>query len=231
MKNIMNNWRRQLITESGFHRIVKMLVGSVPSVDTIGFITAENPQGNKLSSRENADLNSLLQKKIRAMNYGYIRIRGKFGNPERSFVIPKISREEMVSLGLEFDQESIIWGHRANDHMRFEYIEGDQTIQERDVVLVGPGIQGREDLYSQERQSAGRKFLIPFFDEDYEIESGADEPIPDEEYNEESEFVQEIKLREEKLRVVNKTPKYYWHHRGVLNVYLNKLRAEKKVDK
>ncbi len=226
MKKIMNNWRKQLITESGFNRIVRMLVGSVPSVDTIGFITAENPQGNKLSPQENASLNSLLQKKIRAMNHGYIRIRGRFGNPERSFVIPKISREEMVNLGLEFNQEAIIWGHRDDDHIRFEYIEGDQTIQERDVVLVGPGIQGREDFYSQERQSAGRKFLIPFFDEDYEIDGGANEPIPDEEYDKESELVKEIRLREEKLSIINKTPKYYWHHRGVLNVYLDKLKNE-----
>lgn len=40
----------------------------------------------------------------------------------------------------------------------------------------------------------------------------------------EYQLVKEIRVREEKLRVENKTPKYYWHHRGILNSYLTKLK-------
>ena len=40
----------------------------------------------------------------------------------------------------------------------------------------------------------------------------------------EYQLVKEIRAREEKLRVENKTPKYYWHHRGILNSYLTKLK-------
>ncbi len=34
-------------------------------------------------------------------------------------------------------------------------------MQKRDVVLFDDEVQAREDFYSQERQSAGRKFYIP----------------------------------------------------------------------
>ena len=110
---------------------------------------------------------------MRDRGYGPIRIRGKFGNKERSMIIPNITREDMVEAGQYFTQESIIWGEKTGENeFVFEYIEGDKTMQKRDVVLFDDEVQAREDFYSQERQSAGRKFYIPFFDDQYEMEEG-----------------------------------------------------------
>ena len=79
----------------------------------------------------------------------------------------------MVEAGQYFNQESVIWGEKTGeDKFVFEYIEGDKTLQKRDAVLFDDEVQAREDFFSQERQSAGRKFFIPFFDEQYEMEEG-----------------------------------------------------------
>ena len=110
-------------------------------------------------------------------------------------MIPNISREDMVEVGKYFDQESVIWGERVGDEednkFIFEYIEGDKTIQKRDVVLFDEEVQSREDYYSQERQSAGRKFYIPFFDDEYEMEEGQVSeydlpPLSEKQYNKET---------------------------------------------
>ena len=225
MKEIMESWRKTLITESGFPRIANMLMGAVPNVHTVGFITAENPDGNQLNPQENQERNKLLQERLRERNLGYIRIKGKFGNLENSFLVPNITKPEIMNLGKDFGQESVIWGYKRDDEsMRFQYIEGYKVVQERDVALVGSGVQDREDFYSQERHSSGRKFIIPFFDEDYEIVEESNQPVINGDINEEDALVKEIRIREEKLQVENKTPKYYWHHRGILNSFLSKLK-------
>ena len=88
-------------------------------------------------------------------------------------MIPNITREDIVEAGKYFNQESVIWGKKdADEKFIFEYIEGDDTIQRRNVALFGDEVQAREDFFSQERQSAARKFFIPFFDEQYEMEEG-----------------------------------------------------------
>ena len=110
---------------------------------------------------------------MRERGYGPIRIRGSLETKNAHMIIPNITREDMVEAGQYFNQESVIWGEKTGeDEFVFEYIEGDKTIQKRDVVLFDDEVQAREDFYSQERQSAGRKFYIPFFDEQYEMEEG-----------------------------------------------------------
>ena len=115
--------------------------------------------------------------------------------------------------------------------MVFEYIEGDNTIQKRDIVLFGKGVEGKKDLYSQERQSAGRKFFIPFFDEKYSIEETSNDPIPRDiikDNNHNLVLMKEINERSQKLSVEGKTTKYYWHHRGIMNILVNSIR--KNID-
>ena len=68
-------------------------------MNTVGFLTGENPMAQKLSSAENRELNKELMAWMRDRGYGPIRIRGKFGNKERSMMIPNISREDMVEVG------------------------------------------------------------------------------------------------------------------------------------
>jgi len=230
MKKILDLWeiykKDTILSESGFPRIIRMLSGAVPSVDSIAFITAENPLGQPLTKQENAERNKNLERALRDANYGFIKIRGEFGSPEKSYMIPNISRFHTIALGAEFDQEAVIWGTREENRMVFEYIEDGVTIQKRDLVLYTPDVQGQKDYFSQERQTAGRKFTIPFFDEEYEIVESKNAPVVLSELKHSSEnqkIISEINARSEKLKIQNKIEKYYWHHRGILNVCLQKL--------
>ena len=134
-------------------------------------MTAENPQAQKATPEQNEMFNAQLEKRLREMILGYRKIRGKFGNQENSFLIPNIGRDEIIELGREFNQESVIWGSRSEDGTKFvfEYIESasGQTTNERDVVLYDEDVQAREDFYSQSKK-APSKFVIPFFDDEYE---------------------------------------------------------------
>ena len=227
--SLWDEYQKGTLKESGFPRIKNMLQGAVPSVDSVAFATAANPQGEPLSPKENKERNEQFERALRDANYGFIRIRGKFGSPEKSYMIPNISRDHIVALGAEFDQEAIIWGSRQGDKMVFEYIEGHITVQKRDVVLFGPDIQSKEDYYSQERQSAGRKFVIPFFDEEYEIAESINAPVPLLELKQSPEnrkLISEVRTRENKLRETPRVEKYYWHHRGILNTLLKQLDVE-----
>ncbi len=231
--NIYKPWRNFLITESGFNRIINILQGGVASVDMVGFLTGENPMSQKMSSKDNRDLNKELMAWMRERGYGPIRIRGKFGNTERSMMIPNITREDMVEVGLYFNQESIIWGQRVadGDKFIFEYIEGDKTIQKRDVVLFDEEVQGREDFYSQERQSAGRKFYIPFFDDDYEMdESQSSEydipPLSEKQKTEHADLITEINNRVALSLDLLRTKKSRWQHRQILRLRLRDLKKK-----
>ena len=229
MKEILNEWKK-FINESGFNRIKDILQGNVASVGTVGFMTGWNPQAQQLARKENRDLNKELMAWMRERGYGPIRIRGKFGNKERSMIIPNITREDMVEAGLYFDQESVIWGAKTGeDKFVFEYIEGNETKQRRDVVLFDDEVQAREDFYSQERQSAGRKFYIPFFDEQYEMEEGQvteyDLPSLNEEQREQhKDLIREINERVTRTLDTNRTSKSRWHHRQILRINLQELK-------
>jgi len=229
MKEILNEWKK-FLNESGFNRIKNILQGDVASVETVGFMTGWNPQAKQLARKENRDLNKELMAWMRDRGYGPIRIRGRFGNDERSMMIPNITREDMVESGLHFDQESIIWGKKTEeDKFIFEYIEGNETKQRRDVVLFGDDVQAREDFYSQERQSAGRKFYIPFFDEQYEMEEGQeteyDLPSLSEEQREQyKDLIKEINERVGHTLDTNRPPKSRWHHRQLLRLKLQELK-------
>ena len=227
MKKLIHEWKK-FLNESGFNRIKNILQGKVASVSTVGFMTGENPMAQKMSSRENRDLNKELMSWMRDRGYGPIRIRGRFGNKERSMIIPNITREDMIEAGQYFNQESVIWGEKAGeDKFVFEYIEGDQTLQKRDVVLFDDDVQSREDFYSQERQSAGRKFFIPFFDEEYEMEEGNEYDLPDlseTQRKQNKELIKEINKRIGYTLDVNRAPKSRWHHRQVLRLKLQELK-------
>ena len=102
-------------------------------------------------------------------------------------------------------------------------------MQKRDVVLFDDEVQAREDFYSQERQSAGRKFYIPFFDDQYEMEEGFeydyDLPSLSETQKENnSELIKEINDRIGYTLETSSTPKSRWHHRQILRLKLRELK-------
>jgi hypothetical protein len=195
-------------------------------------MTGENPMAQKMSSKENRTLNKELMAWMRERGYGPIRIQGRFGNKERSMMIPNITREDMAEAGKYFNQESVIWGEKTGeDKFVFEYIEGDKTMQKRDAVLFDDEVQAREDFFSQERQSAGRKFFIPFFDEQYEMEEGfeSDYDLPgltETQKEEHKDLIKDINERVAQTLDISRTPKSRWHHRQILRINLRELRKK-----
>jgi hypothetical protein len=214
-----------LVNESGFSRVRQMMAGMVPTIDTMGILTAENPNGEPASPQINKQANQKLAAKLASLNYGFIPIQGKFGTPENSFIVPNITREDVAFLGKRFGQEAVIWGSKIVEEVgepffRFEYIEGGETIQTRDVSLGGSKAQEKDDYYSSKK---GRKFYIPFFDDEYEgakpVDGGrkislAKDELPDDERV--SELAEKINFHVKASLQENKTPKSRWHHRGII---------------
>ena len=229
MKQILKEWKK-FLNESGFNRIKNILQGNVASVSTVGFMTAENPMAQKMSSKENRKLNKELMAWMRERGYGPIRIRGQFGNKERSLMIPNITRDDITEAGKYFNQESVIWGEKTDKNkFIFEYIEGDTTIQRRDAALFDDEVQSREDFFSQERQSAARKFYIPFFDDQYEMEEGFeyDYDLPslsEDQRQQHKDLIKEINDRISYSLESSRPPKSRWHHRQILRLKLQELK-------
>ena len=164
------NFSKWIMQESGFSHVRRMLMGDVPQINSIGIVTAQNPAGQQGKKADNKEANKQLLSWLRSANYGPIKAKGKFfGTKEESFIVPNITRDDVVTLGHQFGQESVIWGDKqadeyGNPHFRFEYIEGGKTINVRSVHIGRADVQNRDDLYTMIK---GRKFIIPFFGDEY----------------------------------------------------------------
>ena len=221
-----------LLNESGYARVRQMMMGLVPSIGTLGILTAQNPGGQAGSSEDNRKANASLMADLMDANYGAIPIEGSYGGPEDSFLIPNITRDDITALGIKYNQEAVIWGRKTSEdvgepYFTFEYIEGDNTIQTRDVSMGGSDVQGKKDFYSSKK---GRKFYIPFFDDAYEGAKPTDggrsislrgDELPDDSRVEEMvrKINSHVKLSLEEVR----TPKSRWHHRGLIKEYRKRL--------
>jgi len=225
-------FRPQALKEGGFSRIRQIMLGTVPTVDTVAILTAENPGGQPATPQENKRLMNSLKSSLQSLQVGYTDIGGSFGSPEKSVFITNISRDDTSTLGEDFGQEAVIWGQKMRGDedkpfFRFEYIEGHNTIQTRDVSLGGQEIEDRDDFYSEK---GGRKFFIPFFDDDYERarpkDSGRRISFEPEELDESAEvlnLVESINDRTKKLMQNSRTAKSKWHHRNMLRFEINSL--------
>jgi hypothetical protein len=173
MENIRKIIRKIIIESmeieemSGFPRVRSIMRGDVPSVNTIGILTAENPNANAISKSENEERMLELKEYVRSKGYGFIKIKGRFNNNnENSLLIPNITKKDTIEFGEKYEQASVIYGEKRFDeddkaYFHFEYIEEGVTTDERDVSLAGMEIQNREDFYSMVKS---RKFVIPFFE-------------------------------------------------------------------
>lgn len=176
IKMIMENWNKFLTEKKDFSNLMNILGARRENIDTVGMMTAENPQAQPLSEEENEKLNKQLEQDLRDRNLGFKKIQGKFGNYENSYLIPNITRDEIIELGRKFDQESVIWGKRKSseegsseepkdqeDGFVFEYIESipGKTVEKRDIVDFGEHIQSKQNLFSQSTKGPREKYRLP----------------------------------------------------------------------
>ena len=175
------------LDESGFSRVKQMMHGLVPSVNTIGILSAGNPSGANLSAEENNKRHQMLKDRLRTYGMGFIEpYFGLYNMKEKSLIVPNISKNELIKLSNIFGQESCIFGVKNKDeqgvYFKWEYIEHGVTQGEQTVYtnLAGEDVQSSENFYTQVK---GRKFKIPFFDDDKykeprpEFKLKSDEPL------------------------------------------------------
>jgi len=127
-----------------------------------------------ISPKENKQRHEELKKRVRDMGYGYIEMDGGYEEEqgivkEKSLFIPKISRKELMELGVEYDQHTVIF----KDGKGFSLIGTNVNSGIGNVVANFKHSAGRDNLIKgmKELFSAlvkgshrGKKFL--FFMED-----------------------------------------------------------------
>jgi hypothetical protein len=128
-------------------RVQRIIRGLDDTVHSFGIMTAWNPTGQtdqKLTRNINEEANARLIKKFRERPIplhplGAISIQGTFPNvPEESFLIPNVSRTEMVSWCRKFKQWGVIYAERFSDpedeKVRYRY----ELIDSRGRALAKP---------------------------------------------------------------------------------------------
>ena len=156
------NKKKVVINEYGLTRVINIARGAVPSVKSFGIMTAQNPNGQQATPKFNNEANKKLEADIR--KYGFMKIGGKFGVEEDSYLINNISKEDLVALGKKYGQVSVIYAAPQDaEHFVFEYVESEtgSVGDTKQVILSSEQVQTLQDFYSIIKN---RKFVIPFFD-------------------------------------------------------------------
>jgi hypothetical protein len=226
---------KDTMMESGFARVRRLMFGDVPSIRTIGIVTAQNPNGQSpwpANDIENHASSKSLEEYLRTRNLGPVKVKGKFGLHEDSFLIPNIPKEELVNIGRWFELESVIWGEKGHDRNKnpffwFEYIDtqSGQTKSTRMTPWTA------DELTNKVRKA--ETFAIPFFDDPsaelifdgkvnemtYYSDRLPDDPVV-------RQLVEDIRCHAEALEAQEYSPsrtKSSWHHRGIIRECLWKL--------
>lgn len=154
------------VDETSRRRKAQMaLNGKLANVKTICIMSAENPMGNALTPEENKIRRTELETYLTNAHFPWFRIKGKYGNVEKSHMIYNITLSDALELGKKYNQESIIFIAIENDgKVSYQYWDkgetGDYKKQhERNEYLK---MDDADDFYSAISRSF--KFQIPFFD-------------------------------------------------------------------
>lgn len=114
---------KHFLRESELPSLGEILSGNASQLDVFGIMTAWNPGGKIATSDYNQKANERLIHRLVKMGMNPIEIRGAYqGVPEKSFLIPGISREELIDLGREFDQAAVVFGSRQGSQFQREMI-------------------------------------------------------------------------------------------------------------
>ena len=148
-----------VLTESGYSRLMQIMQGDVPTVGTLGIVTAENPQSTPITDpAANRARNRALAAQIRSDGYGYRQIIGNFTGVENPFFIMNIPRDVLLSYAADpqVDQSAVIFGERTSTGYHFELLTPKgKVLGVRDTVLVGP--KGAYAGYVRDERVAGRR--------------------------------------------------------------------------
>lgn len=104
---------------------------------TVGILTAHNPQGEPLEPEANEKRNAALWNDLRASGFDPWPIEGSFaGNKEQSFLIPNISKMDIIKLAQRYDQKAAIWARKLDSGYEVEWIEDGATRRKENVKSI-----------------------------------------------------------------------------------------------
>lgn len=172
---------RNILENSRAKKAFKVVMGLDPNINTIVIISPANPAPQVLSRRENdervARLEWKLRNELKEGGYNYVKVLGKYGSVEPSFVIYNMSYYEAEDLATEFGQESFIFcefdhSQRGNTHagkvsarMYMKDENGDYNLDDAFEGILDRNNTQRNltEFYTQ--LSKKMKFNIPFGDD------------------------------------------------------------------
>lgn len=167
------------LNESTIAHFFTMMHGMVPSVKSIGIVTAENPLQEELKKDENKQRNLKLEKQIIQDGYGFINIKGKYGLHENPFIIQNITKDDLLKYGRTYDQESVIYGNVSNpQNLKYEFISlvNPNDNKYRNVFIKYD--KGTGKVLNNYSKYKGKQFQIPLFDEKIEDPNDHTKEIP-----------------------------------------------------
>lgn len=166
-------------TSAGYPRLMQIMMGQIPTVTTFGIMSPENPQGQEATPEHNRKERQRL-KDILKNRYGYVVHSGFYGSFEHAFFIMNISYKTLYEMAQEFDQETFIYGEVTRGEtpqVEFKLVKAaDGRVEgSRKIVWGEPTAKAvhNQKLERGEKEpefysiSHGRKYLIPFFDDDF----------------------------------------------------------------
>ena len=237
------------LNELAYPRTANTMRGIVPSIDTFAIFTAENPNSTQLQSKENQERNKKLEQQLFNKHYGFRKVKGKYGNIENTYFIQNITKKDAMFFGNEWEQNTIIFAEKINKEengksysgMKIEMIwtfpkEKYGVVEGTRCVFVNDN--DRDDYYSIDK---GRKFYVPFYDDENDVKDEKGEKIGTNVRNYEKAYwdggkidgvqqhfkpsdIEEINNYIKESLNESKTEKYRWHHRGLIRNKINKLK-------
>jgi hypothetical protein len=172
----------------------------------------------------NKKLRSELKDKLKANRYSYIKIIGNYKKvKEHPLLILNITRKELLDLGYDYNQESVIFAERIDNKMSFEYWEkkeskhkkidgsGEGQIYKKIEVYTG-NLEYLLDNETDFTRIGNWKFKIPF---DYFKQFEQSFSIKD--------FKKIVEMSNE-IADENISGKHRWH----LRVRINRILREQK---
>lgn len=136
------------------------------SIRTMCIVSPENPMGIKIPPEENAERRKKFCEYMQTGHIPYYQTRGKYKDPENSFVLYNISQGDAAAIAAMFEQESFIFVELSaeDNKYRYQYWEcsddpkkGYHKVKEEEEYVDATNDQ---DMYTA--ISRKFKFRIPF---------------------------------------------------------------------
>ena len=127
----------------------------------VGFVSAgrnpNDPEDMKLSDAEIDIRDGQLKKDLKQKGFTYVKVNGKYGDEEESFMVMvnDIEKDSMVNLGKKYNQDSIIYSDQGNNELI--YTVGDNEGKRHKGSGFNLLDQETEDFYTEIETAKGKK--------------------------------------------------------------------------